>query len=186
MAVWAVVGLSGDEFLTAGRDGVVHRWEHGVIVNTAEELGELWSATVTPTGDQVAVGGTGFVRLLNSTTLEEDHSIKVRTSWGLTFSEDRLVIAGSPDHSSVAGHWHLPSTVRDVSLSPRGDLLVTGTWASWLAVIPTEGAETLFEVDAEQGRIQAVTYGADQTWIATGGDGGVVQIWGVPLEDPRP
>lgn len=71
------------------------------------------------------------------------------------------------------------STMRAVRWSPSGDLLFAAAFTSELIVAGPDGRE-LRRIDARQQRIQSVAVAPDATWVATGGDNGIIQVWGVP------
>jgi len=184
--VWGVTALGGGAYVTAGRDGAVHRWRDAEIVATARDVGDAWS--VASSEEEVVVG---VMRGFGGALRTFDHDLQRRSDrrydspiWSIArYRETWLGGAGArlveltPDGAGqalVEGTGTQRSVVRASS-----DSWVSGSWGGAVHVFDAPTNHVYLYAN-ESGRVQAVAVARDGTWIAAGGDGGIVRIWGVP------
>lgn len=89
-------------------------------------------------------------------------------------SDGQGVVLDGPGVEAVGLHR---GTVREMAWSPDDSLLALATWDGVVLVLDAATRERLATLPVGGGRVQTVTRSPDGTWLAAGGDGGVVQIW---------
>jgi WD40 repeat protein len=153
------VAFSRDGELLATAAGMVKLWEvaSGSLRLSFQgfERKGIEALAFSPDGKRLAVGGTGMVRVRDTTQGEEILNLRAGSAevHGLAFSPD------GRDLAAATGDY------RDVD--QPGAVMVWDV---------ATGRERLV-LRGHRGRINAVAYNRDGTRLATGGGGGLVKIW---------
>ncbi|MBL8952168.1 MAG: WD40 repeat domain-containing protein [Myxococcaceae bacterium] len=184
----------GASFFVSDLDGVVSRWSRtGTPLGAITFESGAWSLAVSHDGKTLAAGaGTSAWLVDLDGGNRRELPGQQQSTWSVAFSaDDALLAAGSngpavrlfdvqtaklaAEPAKAAGR----STIRDAVFSPSGELVAFGTWTSALVLTTTQGAARVKALDGHQGRIQKVTFSKSGKLVATGGDGGVIRLWGV-------
>jgi WD40 repeat protein len=183
---WGIAPLPGGDVVIGSNTGTLARLDAaGATVNRTMGWRSIWGVQAISDDELLVSEMGGGLRRVPSRTLDDSRVVPTGGSvaWQASVSPAGVIAVASERRALVlAGQGIHPvgehrGTVREVAFSPDGTLLALATWGGTLVLLETSTREKLAEFQPEQGRVQTLAWATDGTWIATGGDGGLVRIW---------